>query len=252
MLFRRIKAHVEKENWFAVGVDFFIVVVGVFIGLQVQQWAVERNRATSETAYLERLHGEVVHVTETRMPLVEERQNNLSHLGSANLVLAGRLERQDLSDDECEAISEAWIYSNVTADLPTTIELLSAGKLDSISAADIRSAIISLDQTVRRARDVAQALSVNVVTLNQAHPNLITLEMESDGIVLSESDMRESCDTAEMRANSVFLNNFADNIWRYENYYAVSVDAVSESLETLHSLLDRELEINHAETGRAR
>lgn len=45
MLFRRIKAHVEKENWFAVFVDFAIVVVGVFIGLQVQQWAVERNRA---------------------------------------------------------------------------------------------------------------------------------------------------------------------------------------------------------------
>lgn len=249
MLFRRIKAHVEKENWFAVFVDFAIVVVGVFIGLQVQQWAVERNRATSENAYLERLHSEVVHVTKTRMPLVEERQNNLRHLGSANLVLADRLERQDLNDDECEAISEAWIYSNVTADLPTTVELLSAGKLDSISAANIRSAIISLNQTVRRARDVAQAVSVNVVTLNQAHPNLITLKMESDDIVLSESDIRVSCDTDGMRANSVFLNNFTDNIWRYENYYAVSVEAVSESLGTLHSLLDRELAREHSETG---
>lgn len=192
-----------------------------------------------------------MHVTETRMSLVEERQNNLRHLGSANLVLAGRLERQDLNDDECEAMSEAWIYSNVTADLPTTVELLSAGKLDSISAADIRSAIISLDQTVRRARDVAQAVSVNVITLYQAHPNLITLEMKSDDIILSESDIRESCDTAGMRTNSVFLNNFADNLWRYENYYAVSVEDVSESLETLHSLLDRELAINHAETGSA-
>ena len=38
MLFRRIKAHVEKENWFAVGVDFAIVVIGVFIGLQVANW----------------------------------------------------------------------------------------------------------------------------------------------------------------------------------------------------------------------
>lgn len=249
MLFRRIKAHIEKENWFAVFVDFAIVVVGVFIGLQVQQWAVERNRATSENAYLERLHDEVVNVTKTRMPLVEERQNNLRHLGSANLVIAGRLERQDLNDEECEAISEAWIYSNVTADLPTTVELLSAGKLDSISSADIRSAIVSLDQTVRRARDVTQAISVNVVTLNQAHPNLITLKMDSDDIILSENDIRESCDTAGMRANSVFLNNFTDNIWRYENYYAVSVEAVSESLGTLHSLLDRELAIEHFETG---
>ena len=28
MIFRRVKAHIEKENWFAVGVDFFIVMVG--------------------------------------------------------------------------------------------------------------------------------------------------------------------------------------------------------------------------------
>lgn len=35
MILRRIKSHVEKENWFAVGIDFAIVVIGVFVGLQV-------------------------------------------------------------------------------------------------------------------------------------------------------------------------------------------------------------------------
>ena len=44
MILRRIKAHVEKENWFAVFLDFCIVVVGVFIGLQVANW----NEARSE------------------------------------------------------------------------------------------------------------------------------------------------------------------------------------------------------------
>ena len=48
MLFRRIKAHVEKENWFAVFLDFCIVVVGVFIGLQVANW----NEARSENCLL--------------------------------------------------------------------------------------------------------------------------------------------------------------------------------------------------------
>jgi hypothetical protein len=38
MLFRRIKVHIEKENWFAVFVDFIIVVFGVFMGIQVANW----------------------------------------------------------------------------------------------------------------------------------------------------------------------------------------------------------------------
>lgn len=38
MLLRRISKHVKDQNWFAVFIDFCIVVVGVFIGLQVANW----------------------------------------------------------------------------------------------------------------------------------------------------------------------------------------------------------------------
>ena len=38
MLLRRITEHVRAQNWAAVVIDFFIVVVGVFIGIQVSNW----------------------------------------------------------------------------------------------------------------------------------------------------------------------------------------------------------------------
>ncbi len=38
MLLRRITEHVKAQNWTAVGLDFVIVVVGVFIGIQVANW----------------------------------------------------------------------------------------------------------------------------------------------------------------------------------------------------------------------
>lgn len=38
MLLRRITKHVTDQNWFAIFLDFFIVVVGVFIGIQVANW----------------------------------------------------------------------------------------------------------------------------------------------------------------------------------------------------------------------
>ncbi len=38
MIFRRIKAHVAKEDWFAVFIDFIIVVFGVGMALLAQQW----------------------------------------------------------------------------------------------------------------------------------------------------------------------------------------------------------------------
>lgn len=52
MLLRRVIEHVKSQNWFAVFIDFLIVVVGLFVGLQVDNWWQERSEARRETAYL--------------------------------------------------------------------------------------------------------------------------------------------------------------------------------------------------------
>jgi hypothetical protein len=43
VLLRRIIEHVTTQNWTAIVLDFVIVVVGVFVGLQAQEWSVERQ-----------------------------------------------------------------------------------------------------------------------------------------------------------------------------------------------------------------
>ena len=60
MLLRRITKHVTEQNWFAVFIDFFIVVVGVFIGIQVANWNAERIERSLEREYLEQLHADFV------------------------------------------------------------------------------------------------------------------------------------------------------------------------------------------------
>ena len=48
MVIRRIREHAGAHNWFAVGIDLAIVVVGVFLGIQVANWnqgRIERSEA---------------------------------------------------------------------------------------------------------------------------------------------------------------------------------------------------------------
>lgn len=48
MILRRVMEHVKAQNWFAVAIDFVIVVLGVFVGLQVSNWnAARADRATA-------------------------------------------------------------------------------------------------------------------------------------------------------------------------------------------------------------
>lgn len=59
MILRRITEHVKDQNWFAVGLDFFIVVVGVFIGIQVSNWNNVRQDTEIERDTLIRLYQDI-------------------------------------------------------------------------------------------------------------------------------------------------------------------------------------------------
>ena len=55
MVIRRIRAHVTAHNWFAVGIDLVIVVAGVFLGTQANNWNEARLEREQGRSYRERL-----------------------------------------------------------------------------------------------------------------------------------------------------------------------------------------------------
>ncbi len=59
MILRRVTEHVKAQNWFAVGIDLVIVVVGVFIGIQVANWNEASIEHRRETALLGELRTEL-------------------------------------------------------------------------------------------------------------------------------------------------------------------------------------------------
>ena len=59
MLLRRVTKHVKTQNWFAVGIDLVIVVVGVVIGIEVANWNDVQNNKAGLATSLERLDKEV-------------------------------------------------------------------------------------------------------------------------------------------------------------------------------------------------
>ncbi len=55
MVIRRIREHVATQNWFAVGIDFLIVVAGIVIAAQVNNWNQARIERNQGSEYRERL-----------------------------------------------------------------------------------------------------------------------------------------------------------------------------------------------------
>ena len=60
MILRRLVIALRKQDWFTVLIETLIVVFGVFIGLQVNNWNESRNERQQERGLLVRLHEDIV------------------------------------------------------------------------------------------------------------------------------------------------------------------------------------------------
>lgn len=52
---RRFAQHLKRQDWFAVGIELLIVVLGVYLGLQVNTWAAAQADKRRGEVYVERL-----------------------------------------------------------------------------------------------------------------------------------------------------------------------------------------------------
>ena len=59
MILRRLTEHLREQNWFAVFLDFFIVVIGVFIGIQVSNWNTANAQREDEAVFLRLLEEDI-------------------------------------------------------------------------------------------------------------------------------------------------------------------------------------------------
>jgi hypothetical protein len=141
MLLRRVSKHIEDQNWFAVGIDFLIVVVGVLIAFQITEWNAERAERVRSQEYLSRVRADLMVDIATL-----QRHRDFWEQVAVHGDVAIRYAETGHSDGgtEWEVLrsflhaSQAWQFAFVNS---TYSELRSAGELRLIPDAELRSAL---------------------------------------------------------------------------------------------------------------
>jgi hypothetical protein len=78
VILRRVIEHVRDQNWTAIGIDFVIVVVGVFVGLQVNNWNAERVEAQRREQIIDALGTNLSDAVAVQKRFVAEIERGLS------------------------------------------------------------------------------------------------------------------------------------------------------------------------------
>ena len=214
--------HVKAQDWFAVGVDFLIVVLGVFVGLQVQDWNDARKERIEEQALLTRLHDEVESLIEANGEELAALHSRGDSLLGANAVLFDATPGRSFTPLECRELAGSHAYRLPPDDLPVLDELLETGRFDILRNADLKA---RLREYIRRRSQVesyfAEATN-ELFRLHSRYPELIRVvrvpEQEAalpwGGLSGPGMTWMPQCDASGMRANAAFKNEYADNVSR--------------------------------------
>ena len=141
MLFRRISAHLKRQDWFAVGLDLLIVVVGIYIGLQVDAWNSTRQDRVVEREYLERLLFDMEESLEAQR--FSKSRFDASIVATDYIALIQHKGTFDNVDEEqliSGLNSVGWVIPPVT-NMGTIRELQSTGNIALIQDVSVRTAI---------------------------------------------------------------------------------------------------------------
>jgi len=244
MLLRRLAAAIAQQNWFVVVIEVLVVVVGIFIGLQVDDWNAARKDRIDEGVYLQQLHTDVMFADELSSRVRTRRLERLQHVLGAIEVLNGQ--RDALTVEECSAISSANFFNINAPGLPSLEELIGTGRLEIIQDLELRRALIGLQQTraTLQANIEIQTTASSFNHLPSVFPELIRLTTHYDGPD-REIRARPECDLEGMRRNQRFLNMWSANADGYDAFIRDGLEPWSTQFDKVHELIDVAAGISH-------
>ncbi len=145
MLLRRITEHVKAQNWFAVGLDFIIVVAGILIAFQITEWNEGRSNTIEERELLQQLSIEFEQIEAGAKDSLDYQHKVIAGLTTIAVTLdAGQLDEKDRALFEHGLKYGYTLYTS--SDRSTVLgEIISSGKSSLFKNKDLLRELMRYD-----------------------------------------------------------------------------------------------------------
>ena len=249
MLLRRMIEHVRTQNWTAVFLDFFIVVVGVFIGIQVANWNSERQNREEEKILIERLVVDFERIKQDSSRSLATHEKIYSDLQIVvRSVRSDKLEPQDVQAFESALILGIGIQTSADRS-GTFTELMSSGRANILQDRNLLDALVDYEDFINTRFAIAQqyykdilidvlpnyaaAFSYNdAFDLNLAL-TLVENQTEVSELVMYDFEKLTKEAAFENSAEQLLFVHSGLLLWR--NRISERVDAILQQLTTLQN-----------------
>lgn len=116
--------------------------------------------------------------------------------------------------------------------------------MDILLDTELRSALGALKQAQEATNTYIRIQNDVANDPGHLYPDLISIRARFDDD-LQEVSSQVTCDLPAMRRNRAFLNDLSNNVDAYDAYVRDGLSPWAEKMKLVHSLIDRNLNIQH-------
>ena len=222
--FRTIRKQLMEQNkvrsyfFYAVG-EIALVMIGILLALQVNNWNEQSKEAEGEKRILEQLQSEITKSIENRTVIQKYYQEVSGEIRSSLDLIFNIDEGNILNEEQCRAIFASHIIRWDNTSLATVDELVSTGSISLIKDPILRIKLLEYRNQVFYNNQVIESVSLSANVLVDMYPELIERIW-----IVGEGDSRFECNVVKMRQNKAFLNQLQSNYGRLSTLNSVSED----------------------------
>ena len=234
MILHRLAGAVREQSWLTVFIELLVVVVGIFMGLQVDDWNERRKDLAQEVVYLALLQDDV----ESMLADMTDRSAGAETRRQTMIAALRALEVGDMSAEAQRAVGFALMGYQVLPSpqyLDATFnEMVATGALARIEDIELKQAIASAFSSMGRLSERLISFRASLTIVDQ-----IVWQNVSYGLAGAGERMSVSFDLAVLSQKPEVRNAFVEMIDMQSDAKGVYSDAISQAERLLAQLSAR-------------
>jgi hypothetical protein len=236
MIFNRFSRAIIEQNWLTVTLEIFVVVIGIFLGLQVDDWNENRKNQKEELVYLAKLSDDLNTMRIELLDEIQTRTNRLERMKSALYALEDCDNSPQAQADVKFALERYQISNGINFLDATYNEMVASGALARIADQELKQSITYTYSALGRVNSSILSFRVSLPVVDGIVWKNVSYSVDSDGRLTAAFDIEEICENVELR------NAFAEMVDIQRDGIGAEVDIlpmVSELITRLASVISQ-------------
>lgn len=245
MILSRIASALRRQDWVTVFIEFALVVAGVLVALQLDNWNQERQTRAEEKRLVSQLNIELEAAITTKEAWLQSSEAWWRTLASGIEVIQNT-EEAELTTEQCQSMWASHLIFFGNSNLATLDEILASGRLELLGDKSLRNSLLNFAAARKQSAEMQSFVRSDFANLVDVHADAFPRYFDDIPADISSRSMSHipvnthvECAIDKIRSNQTIKNKLISNLARTTGVLNAARNEVDQ-MRSLHSHLNRQ------------